>query len=412
MPPSTSPPKPKKPSHNRTVSFKEVIHAMNGKLFPLDPLDDARRVAGLSIPNPSTHRSKTCLRAELLDSLLQVVEWQQGERRKAKGKDIDRSPPPLKPLHPPTPVLAVPSSLSTTSLSSSTSSSRSSSWLSFGSWRSTATDITTPDSPLLPSPTSQLCLLPILGDTQRELHPRCAFVRISLNDSPLSPPTISHAPIQNDHTSVTPPESATQTFSSLGIRGALTMRVTRSVTTIVEAAKSLQSAYITATMFAAGHPYRDSDTHPQPRPQSRCHRQLRREGSRALPNDVRKFTDATTTTPISQTCEPVHFIPLLSPPSGNTGLPKPLVPKDAIIFPSPLRPRTPPPALAYRMRPVANPAVLRLKALQNLMYARGKEWEGRAREGGLACGKERVLGIAFEGRGRSGLGCEVRFVVA
>jgi len=64
------------------------------------------------------------------------------------------------------------------------------------------------------------------------------------------------------------------------------------------------------------------------------------------------------------------------------------------------------------MRPVANPEILRLRALQNLMCARGKEWEGRGREGGLGCGKERMLGIAFEGRGPSSLGCEVRFVLA
>lgn len=420
MLPSTSCRSPKKvlaqssPSQNRSVPFKEVINAMNGKLFPLDPserTDDARRIAGLPIPSPASHRRKASVRAELLDSLLQVVEWQQDERRKAKGKDVDRNQQSLKPpLHPPTPMLSVPSSLSATSLSSSASPSRSSSWLSFGSWRSTATDITTPDSPVLHSPICQPCLLPTLVEGQRELHPRCAFVRISLEESPLCPLIISPAPLQDDYACVTPSGSATDIFSSLDIRGALVKRVTRSVTTIVEAAKGLQSAYITATMFAAGTPYQDSDTLSQPRRPSHCQRQVRCEGYRALAKDVQTFTDATT--PISQTCEPVHFIPLVSPPSGNAGLPKPPVPKDAIIFPSPLRPRTPPAALAYRMRPVANPAVLRLRALQNLMYARGKEWEGRAREGGLGCGKERVLGMAFEGRGRSGLGCEVRFVVA
>lgn len=186
-------------------------------------------------------------------------------------------------------------------------------------------------------------------------------------------------------------------------------RVTRSVATIVEAAKGLQSAYITATMFTAGSPYQ-AVTPSQPHAPLRCQRQARREGYRALAKDVRRFTDNKAS--ISQTSEPVHFIPLVSQSSGTACLPKPAVPKNAVIFPSPLRPRTPPLALAYRMRPVANPAVLRLRALQNLMYARGKEWEGRAREGGLGCGKERMLGIAFEGRGRSGLGCEVRFVVA
>lgn len=391
---------------------------MNGKLFPLDPserAEDARRIAGLPVTSPASHRRKASVRADLLDSLLQLVEWQEGERRKVKGKGVDRGDQQtLKtPILTPTPMPSVPSSGSAASLSSFASPSRSSSWLSFGSWRSTATDITTPDSPVLASPTaSQPCCLPTLIETQRELHPRCAFVRISVEDSPLSPPVLSHAPtpFEDDDPCATPSGSAAEIFSSLCIRGALVKRVTRSVATIVEAAKGLQSVYIAATIFTAGPPYLDRATPSQPHSSLRCRRKVRPEGYRALAKDVRNFTDATT--PINQTSEPVHFIPLVSQPSGTTGLPKPPAPKNAIIIPSPLRPRTPPAALAYRMRPVANPAVLRLRALQNLMYARGKEWEGRAREGGLGCGKERMLGIAFEGRGRSGLGCEVRFVVA
>ena len=385
---------------------------MNGQLFPLDAserVDDARRIAGLPIPNSTSHRRKTSVRTELLDSLLQVVEWQEGERRKAKGKEVVRDQPTLK--SPVTaPMSSVPSSLSVTSLSSSASPSRSGSWLTFGSWRSTATDITTPDSPTSSPVSSQPCL-PTVIETQREFHPRSAFVRISVEESPLcSPITSQHgAPLEDDAPCATPPGSASENFPSLTIRGTLVKRVSRSVTTIVEVAKGLQSAYLTATMFAAGS-YLDSATPPQPRGHLRCQWQARREGYRALAIDVQKFTDCPPS--ISQISEPVHFIPLVSQPSGSAGLPKPPVPKNTVIIPSPLRPRTPPAALAYRMRPVANPAVLRLRALQNLMCARGKEWEGRARDGGLGCGKERMVGIAFEGRGRSGLGCEVRFVVA
>ncbi|KAG9314006.1 hypothetical protein JVU11DRAFT_4784 [Chiua virens] len=406
---------PKKPlahsstNNNRSVSFKEVIHAMNGKLFPLDPsesVDDARRIAGLPIANSSSHRRKASVRAELLDSLLQVVEWQEGERRRAKGKEIVRDQQPSKSsVHPPTPMSSVPSSL-VTSLSSS-SPSRSSSWLSFGSWRSSATDISAPESPVLTSPTPSHSCLPTVIESQREPHPRCAFIRVSLEESPLCSQVISHHTHLAQGNDATP--SATEISPPSGIPGTLVIRVTRSVVTIVEAAKSLQSAYIAATMFTAGSPYRDCATS-QPRRSSWCQRQLRREGCRALTKDVQRFTDLTP--PINQNSEAVHFIPLASLPSGTAGLRKPSVPKNVLIFPSPLRPRTPPVALAYRMRPVANPAVLRLRALQNLMWARGKEWEGRAREGALGCGKERMLGIAFEGRGRSGLGCEVRFIVA
>lgn len=383
---------------------------MNGQLFPLDAFeraDDARRIAGLPISNPAPHRRKASMRAELLDSLLQVVEWQQGERRKAKGKDVVRDHHDLKsPTLAPTSMPSDPSSLSATSSSSSASPSRSSSWLAFGSWRSTATDITTPDTPVLGSPASSQPCLPTLIETQRELHPRSAFVRISVEESPLCPSISSrHTALEDDSPYATPSSPAVE---SLGIRHVLVKRVTRSVATIIEAAKGLQSACITATMFTAGSPYMDSPS--QPHGSLRCQRQARPEGYRALAKDVQKFTAATTC--IIQTTEPVHFIPLVSQPSETAGIPKPSTPKNAFIFPSPLRPRTPPAALAYRMRPVANPAVLRLRALQNLMCARGKEWEGRAREGGLGCGKERMLGIAFEGRGRSGLGCEVRFVIA
>ncbi|KAG8219456.1 hypothetical protein J3R82DRAFT_384 [Butyriboletus roseoflavus] len=399
--PCRSPKAPKKVlarSPARSVSFKEVINAMNGKLFPPDPserAEDARRITGLPIPTPAAHKRKASVRAELLDSLLQVVERQEGERRMAKGKDVDRDRHTLKsPALAPTPMPSAPSSVSATSLSSCTPS-RSNSWLSFGSWRSTATDITTPDSPVLASPTYPQPCLPTLSESQRELHPRCAFVRISVEDSPLFLILSHHSltPFNDDDPCASPSSSATEVFPSLSVRGALVKRVTRSVATIVEAAKGLQSAYITA---------------------SNVHR------GTSLPRYRHIFTashfiamSAATATPrLSQPSEPVHFIPLVSQPSGTTGLPKPSVPKNTIIFPSPLRPRIPPAALAYRMRPVANPAVLRLRALQNLMYARGKEWEGRAREGRLGCGKERMLGIAFEGRGRSGLGCEVRFVVA
>ncbi|KAF8140641.1 hypothetical protein EV363DRAFT_1579946 [Boletus edulis] len=407
-PPSTLPCKSSKKTltrspgrHNRSVSFKEVINAMNGQLFPPDAserVDDARRTAGLPIPCPAPHRRKASVRAELLDSLLHVVEWQQGERRKAKGKDVVCEQQPLKSqLSPPDPMPSVPSSLSVTSLSSSTSSSRSGSWLTFGSWRSTATDITTPDSPVS-SPTSTQPCLPTLIETQRELHPHCAFVRISLSDTPLCLPTTSHHTVLEDGgPHAMPSGSAHESFPSLNMRGALVEHVTRSVATIIEAAKGppiclhhRHDVHRRITICGSGH--RDE------------------RGIAPLPKTSTPFTDSITS--ISQLSEPVHFIPLVSQPSGTAALPKPSVPKNALIFPSPLRPRTPPAVLAYRMRPVANPAVLRLRALQNLMCARGKEWEGRGREGGLGLRKERMLGVAFEGRGRSGLGCEVRFVVA
>ena len=79
------------------------------------------------------------------------------------------------------------------------------------------------------------------------------------------------------------------------------------------------------------------------------------------------------------------------------------------VTPSPLRPREAPATLRYRIRPIANPVLLRLKALQNVCAGEGVEWEGRAREGALGFGCDRLRGVAFDGIGRSRLSWEVSF---
>ena len=58
------------------------------------------------------------------------------------------------------------------------------------------------------------------------------------------------------------------------------------------------------------------------------------------------------------------------------------------------------------MRPVANPIMLRLHALHNICQAHTIAWQ-RARDGTLAAGKEKMVGIAWEGIGRSSLGWAV-----
>ncbi|KAG6329860.1 hypothetical protein ID866_9228 [Astraeus odoratus] len=401
-------------SPDNTVCFKEVIKSMNGKLFPLDvseQVEDARRIAGLDSFSTTRHRRRASARAELLDQLLEAVEC-SGDKRNTPCGDAPRGT-----VHLPqsAPIPAAQSSDSVTSMSSPLSS-RSNSWFSFGSWRSSCTDITVPDSQIATTPEcSAPVLLPSVQECQQDHHcPRCSFVRISLEESPLTLPV--------------PPQHERRHYGDISIsidkvecssdcaRKTLLQRVSRSVSGIVEAARGIQSAYISAALLTAGigPSYVTCPQVHQRRP-SRCRQPARPEGFRVCARDVKKFTasDSLTTPP---SAEAVLFIPLVSfapmPPSTSGLPPHRLTTTDALIVPSPLRPRTPPTVLAYRMRPVANPALLRLRALQNLMCARGKEWEGRAREGGLGCGKERMLGIAFEGRGRSGLGCEVRFAVA
>ncbi|KAG1757098.1 hypothetical protein EDB19DRAFT_1924058 [Suillus lakei] len=357
---STTPPKrgltSPKPlcGQQRTVSFKGAERA-----------EEARRIAGIStVASPSRHRRHNSAQSDLLLSLLQ----ERG--RKAKGKDVER-PAQLLEQSPlcstPTPILSIPSSDSIIPMSSSVATSRSNSWLSF--------DITSPEasSPVTDSPKCS---------TQRDFSPRSSFAQRHVREVQSSRPAVDVPTLTGE------------------VRGLENMGKTL-VRHVIDVAKGLQSAYITTTMFT-------SRAGPSNR-KSFC-----RYGYRARPADVKKFTSPTTPSPTSSP-EPIHFIPLVSPFPAAPGATLVLhrsASSHSLVTPSPLRPRTPPTALAYRMRPVANPEILRLRALQNLMCARGKEWEGRGREGGLGCGKERMLGIAFEGRGPSGLGCEIRFVIA
>jgi len=57
--------------------------------------------------------------------------------------------------------------------------------------------------------------------------------------------------------------------------------------------------------------------------------------------------------------------------------------------------------LSWRIRSVGNPAFLRLKALHNIVLRRGVMWEGSGRDTALGGGRERVVGVAYEGVGRS-----------
>jgi len=220
-------------------------------------------------------------------------------------------------------------------------------------------------------------------------------------------------------------------FSARGRKSStLGKRMSLGVSSLVDLAKGFQSVYINNIMFSTplGH---DSRTERQSSSTSHLpsrivnqrdgehvgntDKKLKPTGYRVLSSDVGIFTAPSPESLI--TPEAIHFIPLISPfppppPAPSTSralatanlkfLPQP------ILQSSPYRPRDPPPHLVYRMRPVSNPVLLRLRALQNVLVERGKQWEGRGREGGLGCGRERVLGVAFEGKGRSGLGCEVR----
>ena len=62
--------------------------------------------------------------------------------------------------------------------------------------------------------------------------------------------------------------------------------------------------------------------------------------------------------------------------------------------------------LTWRIRSVGNPVYLRLKALHNVIWKSGRIWEGRGRDTALGGGRERIVGVAYDGVGRSSLSWE------
>jgi len=270
------------------------------------------------------------------------------------------------------------------------------------------------------------------------LRHSCASRRltpVSLADCPLSLPE-SEAKDQDEDS--TTESNGALTFSAKGrAKSSLGLRVSLGVSSFVELAKGFQTAYINAAMFSVTasasayggiDPYAHSKSRSPPRKikvlvdgvnnnNNKLITTLKPPGYRVQSSDVGVFT-APTPESLTASVEAVHFIPLICPfpppPPSPLSPSRPIAtanmkfPPQPVLQPSPYRQRDLPTHLVYRMRPVSNPVLLRLRALQNVLGERGQAWEGRGREGGLGCGRERVLGVAFEGRGRSGLGCEVR----
>lgn len=225
----------------------------------------------------------------------------------------------------------------------------------------------------------------------------------------------------------------------------------------VELAKGFQTAYVGAALFSvsASHDHYDhrdasvfcdlagEDIHNSVR-DARDARddssipKLRPVGCRASVSDVMCFLGSmslvgfrgSSDPPSSEEnpSSPPKYIPLTSPypPTDipHTTLPDPL-PYRLIFKPipstsqSPFRfhtmselhtmyPSSSPAPLAmspgqvnWRLRSVGNPVHMRLKALHNMVKRYGMEWEGAARDTALGGGRERVVGVAYEGVGRS-----------
>lgn len=59
--------------------------------------------------------------------------------------------------------------------------------------------------------------------------------------------------------------------------------------------------------------------------------------------------------------------------------------------------------ISWRIRSVNNPVYLRLRALQNVVMSHGLQWEGRGREMSMGGGRDRMVGVAYDGMGSSKL---------
>lgn len=437
---------------SRAVSFKDVFKSMEGRLFP--STDEER----IQFSSSSKSRSRTRSRSkhsrrnrQLLDLLFAEVEYSENERRKRKGKDkeqdqcrrsfclacsVSRSPVP----------------------SLSTASSRTSSWLSFRatSTSTSSTDLTTPSTSPIPSGKALwLASGPrswVSGSTFADAPLSVPSLRHSCRvHNPLTPIPLSEGPLVMDVLPSCPISSplsseGSQRCSSRVREAKDGAGVLRRVSKIVELAKNFQSAYVTAALFSVAVSYEESEerhaifnarkenaTLRPPYGQS-----LKSAGFRASASDVKLFLPILNGGADEDDLEDVpapKYIPLLSPyrltEPPRTALPDPL-PYQLHFKPIPPPIRSPfrhyaqsemhtmypsrdcypdltssaalpPGQLSWRIRCVGNPAYLRLKALQNVVWRRGFHWEGSGRETAMGGGKERVIGVVYEYVGRSNL---------
>ncbi|KAK7686561.1 hypothetical protein QCA50_010161 [Cerrena zonata] len=209
----------------------------------------------------------------------------------------------------------------------------------------------------------------------------------------------------------------------------LVWKMSQGLSRFVSMAAQFQRAYVKATMFSAGSDlyserdwgFADSSTsrsYSRSRSQVRSEEdiwasrgrtrekrgsRLRPQGYRVSPIDVHVFlSDSSNNDPTpNRPLLPLNTLSSSDSPTSNT---RPLrFPQPPAIPRSPFRSEPPPHELTQRFRPIANPLLLRMRAVQNVVCARAGV---RLEDGNL---REKVVGVAWDGIGRSGLGWENRF---
>ncbi|KAI0778665.1 hypothetical protein BD413DRAFT_465307 [Trametes elegans] len=419
-------------SLSRSVPFGDVLTAMHGPLF-----DD--EVNNKPYPRRNSHQTN------LFAILMEPVETTKVD---VKGKG--REAAALKPQRPHVKGSAVArvarsstlDSVSSTSSSTSTVT-RSGSWFSFGSrgsMRSAATALTTPSSsPHNAKPIVHLSLP--LSSSPSSIESARAPVQLSKRPSAPTVPASDHplalpAPPKPKAREPLALGRGRPLTRNVGLPGqsdessptrasALVHRVSRSVSTFMDFAAQFQKAYVKATMFSAGvdlystrSDSRSSSRSPSHSPvrstRVRCASVpvrgrsggLKPEGYRVCSIDVHLFTaiEGVQEQPpqMQRTLIPLCNRSVDSIPTFDRvfALPPPL-PR------SPYRQPHPPGTCLSRIRPIANPLLVRLQALHNVCRQYSIPWQSRRCDlvaGGL---REKIVGVAWEGVGRSGLGWEV-----
>lgn len=448
----------------RSVSFTDVIISMHGPLFPADEISSRKLETARSEAQVELFQSMFETSAETSDKHQVVADGKQRATTAAVAQEahvLDRRQDPdscmAKSQASQSSVKTVSDSTVSTSASTVT---RTTSWFSFNSRKSTtSTNVTTPStsasSVSVKSPPSTLSALPPLitsSPAPPHFHGRSsAPTLIRAVDDPLSPPLLMTSKLQSirDPSVSSPPRGrprtrGTHTATSPEIVAAsdsdrgLVRHVSRSVFAIIDIATQLQRACVKATLFSVGA---DMNVYSRSRSSSRdasrtrshsssVHHRLSRPASYRKGNAplkpegyrVRTCDAAVFTSPVSSSSslDVSHWQPqptrnLISLINASDFRDLTTVQTYDRVFPlpppiprSPFRFPEPPSSQLPRPRPVANPIMLRLQALQNICAVRALRWEGRPKEGRMCAGKERMTGIAWEGIGRSNLNWEVK----
>ncbi|KAG6830356.1 hypothetical protein H0H92_001149 [Tricholoma furcatifolium] len=427
---------------SRAVLFSEVLSSMQGPLFPPE-----RR------PTSSNRDSRKLREAELLDSLLAVVDHEG--RRSRKGKAPVRPTPRRKDSS--GAAISPCAACSSSSLLSSTSSSSSRrSWLSFSSASSSSasTAATTPSSSPPPSSvlqkaapqskswfrTSRRTQVPPPVSIAIPPPCRCCtshFTPVSPADAPL--------PILSDVAPYTKTlrSSGTNVTMSTDVQDDAAVEpsslVLRHFVQLFEIAKGFQQAYVSAAMFAIPSAPSLNDTALDdrratasllarmraPELKSRRFRTLYPPGARARSGDVRVFLngssadsdEAEAARVRSQRPIPLRALDEDEDPEDHvqwrTILPNPL-PYTLKFAPLPVPPRCPwravnGPVVAkqrgasgqgpvvFRVRSVENPFFYRVKALEGAMKGRSRSVVMYAGVRGVGVGAGTTMGSVWVG---------------